>query len=125
MHVACLLWQPLFFAFEGGARTERVTTEKTTKGLGKRRELKWMVGGSRWGLTVLSRGELMRACRCRKCVCMCDSLLSVRKMKRSVWPGAQREERRRGSPNDGSDVKEIRRNRDVLEAAEASGLQDV
>lgn len=29
----------------------------------------------------------------QKCVCMCDSLLSWRKMKRSVWPGAQREER--------------------------------
>ena len=26
------------------------------------------------------------------CVCMCDSLLLLRKMKRSVWPGAQREE---------------------------------
>lgn len=26
------------------------------------------------------------------CVCMCDSLLSLRKMKRSFWPGAQREE---------------------------------
>ena len=29
----------------------------------------------------------------QKCVCMCDSLLSLRKMKRSVWLGAQREER--------------------------------
>lgn len=31
----------------------------------------------------------------QKSVCMCDSLLSLRKMKRSVWPGAQREERQR------------------------------
>lgn len=26
------------------------------------------------------------------CVCMCDSLLLLRKMKGSVWPGAQRED---------------------------------
>ncbi len=31
------------------------------------------------------------------CVCMCDSLLLLRKMKRSAWPGAQREEVERDS----------------------------
>lgn len=37
----------------------------------------------------------MRVCKC-KSVRMCDSLLLLRKMKRSVWPGAQREEVKTG-----------------------------
>lgn len=55
------------------------------------------------------------------CVCMCDSLLPLRKMKRSVWPGAQREEIEKVegerekctcSLNEGSCVKEIQRKRE-------------
>lgn len=37
----------------------------------------------------------MRVCKC-KSVCMCDSLLLLRKMKRNVWPGAQNEEVKTG-----------------------------
>lgn len=37
----------------------------------------------------------MRVCKC-KSVRMCDSLLLLMKMKRSVWPGAQNEEVGRG-----------------------------
>lgn len=49
----------------------------------------------------LSEGESAAAaaavCKTQKsarfaCVCMCDSLLLPRKMKRSVWPGAHRKE---------------------------------
>lgn len=61
----------------------------------------------------------------QKCRCMCDSLLSLRKMKRNVWPEAQREERwrlsqkverrRRMSLNDGFLYEKLQRTEEVIE----------
>lgn len=95
VHAACLLWQPLIFAFEcleGGAGVAKVSKGKKEESEG----LEWRPGGGKsWDWPYLSRGEFVRVCKC-KSVCMCDSLRLLRKMKRSVWPGAQNEEVKTG-----------------------------
>lgn len=47
------------------------------------------------------------------CVCMCDSLLSLRKMKRSVWPGAQREDGVEREGEKEGDWQEVEREREM------------
>lgn len=95
VHAACLLWQPPVFAFEcleGGAGMAKVSGGKKEASEG----LEWRPGGGKsWDWPYLSRGEFVRVCKCES-VRMCDSLLLLGKMKRSVWPGAQREEVKTG-----------------------------
>lgn len=80
VHAACLLWQPLIFAFEclaGGAGVAKVTIGNKEESEG----LEWgPSGGKSWDWPYLSRREFVRVCKC-KSVRMCDSLLLLRKME--------------------------------------------